>query len=289
MGWNMSEQKISSGAKRLLTEPLSIFVVVAVTIFGYNAWSGGGDAVDAQASNMLSAGDDVVVIDEATVSMLQENFAWLEARQPTEAETQTLISQWIDEEVLFREALAQQMHLSDGKMRAHLVEKVRMLWAGSPEPVDEAELLDFYMDNMDSYYTEPTLSFSQVYFEELPADATDILATLRAGEVVEGEPFWLGKNLNSYSESILRSSFGGGFYEELKAAQVDQWIGPVESARGYHFARVSQKGEPELMPYQVVRDRLDQDWSAYHRRQNVSARTDTIKERFTIVMESNGG
>lgn len=281
----MSDQKISSGAKNFLTEPLAIFVLVAVAIFGYNAVSGGSDASDMEAAG----GTDVVVIDDTTVMMLQENFAWLEGRQPTEEETQILISQWIDEEVLFREALAQQMHLSDGKMRAHLVEKVRMLWAGSPEPVDEAELLDFYMENMESYYTERTLSFSQVYFEDMPTDPMRILAKLQAGEMVEGEPFWLGKNLNSYSESILRSSFGGEFYEELKAAPVGQWVGPVESARGYHFAQVTRQGEPELMPYQAVRDRLDQDWADHHRRQNVSARTETVKERFTIVMESNGG
>lgn len=281
----MSKQKVALGAKNFLTEPLSVFVLVAVAIFGYNDWSGSSDASD----TFAAADADVVVIDEATVHMLQENFAWLEGRQPTDAETQTLISQWIDEEVLFREALAQQMHLSDSKMRAHLIEKVRMLWAGSPAPVDEAELLDFYMENMESYYTEPTLSFTQVYFDELPANSSGILATLRAGETVEGKPFWLGKNLNSYSESILRSSFGGGFYEELKAAPLNQWIGPVESARGYHFALVTQKGESELMPYQVVRDRLDQDWADFHRRQNVSTRTETVKGRFTIVMESAGG
>jgi hypothetical protein len=43
------------------------------------------------------------------------------------------------------------------------------------------------------------------------------------------------------------------------------------------------------MPYQAVRERLDQDWSAHHRRQNVSARTETVKERFTIVMGASGG
>ncbi|MEX0740353.1 MAG: peptidylprolyl isomerase [Pseudohongiella sp.] len=279
----MSDANITAKANRLLTEPLSIFVLVAVVIFGYNAMAGGSDVSEATNDT------DVVVIDDSTVEMLTENFAWLEGREPTAEETQTLISHWIDEEVLFREALAQQMHLSDSKMRAHLIEKVRMLWAGSPEPADEAELLDFYMENMESYYTEPTLSFTQVYFEELPADTADILARLQAGEAVEGEPFWLGQNLNSYSESILRSSFGGEFYEELKAAPVNQWIGPVESARGYHFAQVTRQGEPELMPYQAVRERLGQDWSDYHRRQNVSARTKTIKERFTIVMESTGG
>jgi peptidyl-prolyl cis-trans isomerase C len=284
----MSEAQIAAKSRKLLTEPLSIFVLVAVVIFAYNAWSGSSDASDA--SDAVAANDrDVVVIDDATVAMLQENYAWLEGRRPTDAETQILISQWVDEEVLFREALAQQMHLSDSKMRAHLVEKVRMLWAGSPEPVDEAELLDFYMENMESYYTEPTLSFSQVYFEELTSDAAHVLSTLQAGEVVDGEPFWLGKNLNSYSESILRSSFGGEFYEALKAAPVDQWVGPVESVRGFHFARVSNKGEPELMPYQAVRERLDQDWSAYHRRQNVSVRTETVKERFTIVVGASGG
>jgi hypothetical protein len=189
MGWNMSEAKAASGSRKILTEPLSIFVLVAVAIFGYNAWSGSTDASDA-----LAAGDaDVVVIDDATVAMLQENFTWLEGRRPSEAETQTLISQWVDEEVLFREALAQRMHLSDSKMRAHLVEKVRMLWAGSPEPVDEAELLDFYMQNMEQYYTEPTLSFTQVYFEQLPTDPETILATLQAGGSVNGEAFWLAR------------------------------------------------------------------------------------------------
>lgn len=286
----MSEIRKTSGARKILTEPLSVFVLVAVAIFAYDAGFGGAEDGGAQASGIASSSEaDVVVIDDTIIAVLQENFAWLEGRQPTEEETRTLINHWVDEEILFREALAQRMHLSDGKMRAHLVEKVRMLWAGSPQTTDDADLLNFYMENMEEYYTEESISFTQVYFQVMPENAADILQRLRAGEEIEGDAYWLGNNLNSYSESILRTSFGGEFYEELLVAPPAEWIGPLESARGYHFARVTEVGEPELLPYQVVRERLDQDWADYQRRQNVSARTEDIKERFTIVMETNGG
>lgn len=285
-----AEKKRFSAAntRKVLKEPIAIFAIIAVGIFAYDAWfSGSGDRRAAAISSVPdSRTGDTLVVTENMIENLEDNFRWLEGRAPSADEREELIERWIDEEVLFREALAQQMHMNDGKMRAHLVEKVRMLWAGSPAPDSEADLLDFYTDNMDEYYTEETVSFRQVYFQTLPEDAGAILSRIQEGEMVEGDSYWLGNNLNEYSESILRTSFGGEFYQELLAAPENQWVGPLESARGYHFVRVSAIGEPQLLSYGEVRDRLTSDWADAHRRSNVRQRTGDIRDRFSIVVES---
>jgi hypothetical protein len=273
--------------KKILKEPLSIFALVAVFIFAYDAWFGGED----ESSSSVSAfgmPDNTLVVDDNIVALLQENFSWLEGREPNQEETQKLVELWIDEELLFREALAMQMHMNDGKMRAHLIEKVRMLWAGAPEPTDEADLLNFYMENMNEYYTERTVSFSQVYFRELPEDPHAVLERLQAGDVIAGDDYWLGNELNSYSESILRTSFGGAFFIELLEASEGSWVGPLESARGYHYARVTAIGEPELMSYRDIRGRISLDWADRQRRDAVRQRTENVKKRFNIVMEVGG-
>jgi len=274
-------------AKKFLKEPLSIFVLVAVFIFAYDAWFG-GDEEGISSVSAFGMPDNTLVVDDNIVALLQENFLWLEGRQPSDGETQRLLDLWIDEELLFREALAMQMHMNDGKMRAHLIEKVRMLWAGAPEPTDEADLLNFYMENMDEYYTERTASFSQVYFQELPADPESVLVRLQAGEVMAGDDYWLGNELNSYSESILRTSFGGAFFNELLEAPEGDWVGPLESARGFHYAKVTAIGEPALIAYRDIRDRISMDWADRQRRDAVRQRTEAVKKRFSIVMETGG-
>lgn len=279
----------SNRFKKFAEEPLTLFTAVAVGIFVYDAWFADYYDAPAEAYTVISESsvNDTVTVNDLVVEGLVENFTWMEGRAPTAQEKEQMIEFWVNEEVLFREALSQQMHLSDGKMRSHLIEKVRMIWAGSPEPESEADLLDHYLDNIEEYYTEPRVGFAQVFFQSKPENAAELLQELQAGGAVVGDNFWLGDTINGYAESILRSSFGGAFYMALESAPKGKWIGPLESPRGYHFVNVNDISESEVLPYAEVRYRVERDWIFSQRARAVSAHTEELKQGFTIVMETS--
>lgn len=272
--------------RRLVAEPVTIFVVLAAGIFAYDALSSDDTELDAV---VREGALETIVVSDEILSALENDFEWLHGRPPTDEESRRLARQWIDDEIVFRKALSERMHVNDSKVRSHLVDKLHLLWGGSPEPPSEAELFEFYVEHIDEYYTETRISFEQVFFDERPERPVAILARLAAGETVAGDGHWLGARLDRYAESILRTSFGGAFYERLLSAPRGEWIGPLESPRGHHFVRVTEVAEPEPIPYAELRERLMLDFIADAREKRIDAMIAELRSAFEIVIERDPG
>jgi hypothetical protein len=272
--------------KRLLREPLTVFLLIAAALFGLDAWRGDADLA-ARASGVAGDGSESeIVVTADIVAALEDDFAFLEGRPPTAEETERIVQAWLDEEIVFREALRQGMHWTDGKVRASLIEKVRVLWAGEPEQPTEEQLVEHYVQNMDRYYSEPRVTFRQVFYEQKPEQPERVLEQLRRGDRVAGDAFWLGEAITDYAESILRSSFGGEFYNQLAAAPLGQWIGPVASPRGHHYVLVTERRAPEPLAYANIRERLVRDWIEAQQLRHVAERTELVKGSFSIVFDT---
>jgi hypothetical protein len=107
--------------KRLLREPLLHFLL-------YNAANGGrGDA------------PREIVISEARIEALAENFATVWMRPPTAVDLKGLIDDYVAEEVYYREAIAMGLDQDDTVIRRRLRQKMEFFSediANSVEPAD---------------------------------------------------------------------------------------------------------------------------------------------------------
>ncbi len=271
--------------RALVREPMTWFVLLATGIFGYDAWLQEAQrADDSVASTVVS---DTIRVDEQVISSLTEDFSYVEGRQPDPRELDAMVQGWIDEEVIFREALVRGMHRTDGRVRSQLVEKMRVLWGGVPNEPTEQQLRDYYEDNITSYQTDVQVSFQQVFFEELPEGPQRVVEQLRSGEEVQGDGYWMGDTLDDYPESIIRNTFGGSFYHSLVSAQPGKWIGPLESPRGYHYVRLSDISQPYAFPFEDIRRRVLSDYNRDVSLRRISDRTDEIRDQFRIVRETS--
>lgn len=278
----------SAWGKRLLKEPLTIFVVISAAIFMLDTVREKPEEDAGLQETMPGMELSTIIVTQALVDGLEEEFSWLEGRDISEQESQVLVSDWLNEEIIFRHALQQEMHLRDGKMREHLIEKMTLLWAGLPDEPDESEALNYYMDHIEDYYSEPRVSFNQVFFDEIPPDPDNVLERLRAGEDVAGDGYWLGDDFDDYSESILRTSFGGDFYLALSSASLGQWIGPLQSPRGYHYVNVSGVAEPKPLKFADVYERVRMSMMGAEQQRRIDARVDVIRKDFSVLMENDG-
>jgi PPIC-type PPIASE domain len=177
------------------------------------------------------------------------------------------------------------MHLSDPSIRSRLVEEMRMRVTGSlPDPTDE-ELVNHYSDNLDHYRSEPTVSFRQVYFAERPADPAAVLAQLRQGKPVAGEPFRHGLEFPRYGYSMLRGMFGQPIVEALSDAPLGQWIGPLESPYGWHYLHASERQPAVLLPFDAVRQQVEGDYLAAQIDAAVERHVDGLRQRQAVRIE----
>lgn len=245
-------------------DPFLVFLAVAAAIFAlYWAVSASRETIDVPLSVQKSLSDD---------------YEMMAGRKPDAQARAKLIHDYVADELLFREAVERGMHMTDKTTKQRLIDRVRFMIAGAPADPSEDQLMGYYAAHRDLYQAEPRLSVDHVFFEAQPASAAALLTTLRSGGTVKGDDFWMGHDLPDYGVSMLRGMFGQPFLDALVKAPNGQWIGPLRSTRGWHFARVRGRGPAAMLPYPTVRDQVKQDYLA--------AQTGALVEREVQKLET---
>ncbi len=284
---------------RLLHEPLVLFLLSGAAIFALYSLQPSTDTstspnVDASsyANGLTSASLREIRITDDVLAMLRSSAAFYDGSEPSSEKLERLIARWVDEEMIFRHAVSQDLHLSDSRTRAHLVETMSALWVGAPDEPDHDTVLAHYMDNLSDYYSEPSFSLSHLFLRDEPPAPATTLRRLRAGEPVEGDEFWAGTELTDYAESALKSTLGGAFHTALAGATPGEWQGPIRSAQGYHFVRLHSVRKPTPRRLDEVYATVRADVMNAQRERRIREQLDRIASSFAIVRQAtdtNGG
>ena len=143
-----------------------------------------------------------IVVSEARVRNLAQNFRRTWQRPPTREELDGLVESHVREEVFYREALALGLDRDDTIIRRRLQQKIEFISeeaAALAQPTDE-ELNAYLKMNADAFRVEPRVTFSQIYLDPrkrsstLDADAKRLLAALNSGSASQ-DPARLGDRL----------------------------------------------------------------------------------------------
>lgn len=235
--------------------------------------------------HLSTADERVIEVSKADQTSLVADYEMLTGRKVDAAQKKVLLDDHIANEVLFREAIARGMHLTDKETRQKLTDKMRFLIAGAPAEPTEEQLIDFYADNLDLYRSEPKVSFDHVFYQAQPQDAPKLLKVLNAGGAVQGDEFWMGQQMVNYGQSMIRGMFGQAFVDQIGRAPEGAWIGPISSIRGVHFVRVNGVTAPGMMPYAQVRDQVRQDWNNRQIDTAISSQMKVLKPKYEIHVE----
>jgi len=257
---------------RLLRDPLFLFLAAGAALY----------AVFALLESRRS--EPVLLTAEVRAGLIKD-FETLTGGPAGDTQVARLERDWIAEELLFREALAQGMHIDDGAVRQRLVERMRLSITGlQPDPGEE-ELVNHYAENLGLYQSEPSISFEQVYFAEHPEGAQTLLNRLRVGAGVQGESFRYGDRYPGYGRSMLRGMFGQPFVAALWAAPLGEWSGPVQSTAGWHFVRPAERLPAARLPFEEVRELVARDYLAAQSREAVDRRLAELERQYEVVIE----
>lgn len=245
----MSEGSASQRSllSRTVRDPLFIFLLAGIGLYALYA------------GIQRNAGQ-AILLPAATRSELIASFETVAGRPATAADVARIEQEFITDEVLFRAALEENLHLTDSTVRGKLIEEMRFRITGMlPDPTDE-QLVNHYAEHMDLYRSEPAVTFRHVYFRERPAEDAKLLAQLRAGQAVAGESFDHGREFPRFGRSLLRGLFGQPFTEALWQAPLGTWTGPLQSTRGWHFVLPTEQLPPALLPFDAVRQQVENDY-----------------------------
>lgn len=254
---------------RWLREPALHFVLLGAALFGLNQLVK-ADAPAPADARTIEIGSDVV-------GSLRVDLERRSGRSPTEAELSAAVQRWLDEEVLYREALALGLDRGDPVIRRRLVQKMAFLSEDlvPVEPPTEAELAAWLADHAEEFRRPERVTLEHVFVgrpggsgaDGAPTRADAVLSELRAGADPGGlgEPFLRGRRFASKTAAELDAVFGVGFAVAVAAFPVGEWAGPVESSYGLHLVRVEERTPARAPALDEVRAAVRRDLVAARR------------------------
>jgi len=215
--------------------------------------------------------------------------------EPTPAEDQAIIARFVDDEVLYREALAMGLDRGDIIVRRRLLQKMEFLLEGLhpvPEPND-AELEAYLAAHADRYRVPARIDLTHVFVGRdrhgaaADAVAADLRAQLAAGAdpASLGDPFLRGRELRAQSERDLAGIFGPAFARAAVELPLGAWSPPVTSSYGLHLVRVNGRVPAELPALARIRAAVRQDWWEERRRETLRAALGELRRTYVVRVE----
>lgn len=244
--------------KRILTEPLLHFIVLAVLFFvAY-------DFLNPQ----LASEEKVISVSEGRIDQLRSGFQKVWRRDPAPAELDNLIRSHVLDEIYTRKAMALGLVENDLVVRRRLRQKMEFMLQdmSALEEVDDLQLKAFYQKNVEQYRKDGRYSFSQVYLkrDRSESDLQRLIAhqqqVIDRGDEPEGDFSLLPGELSQNSLYQVERQFGEGFTQALDKAPLNAWSDPIESGLGIHFVRVTERTEGELPAFAQIRTKVLEDW-----------------------------
>jgi hypothetical protein len=274
----------------LLKEPLLHFLVAGAALFGAYAWMNRSAEDPAGNAQQIHVGT-------GDIQWLAENWTTQWRRAPTHEELRGLIADYLNEQLLAREARALGLEDNDVIVRRRLAQKLTFLIDDTlrrAEPA-ENELQQFYEAHTQRFRSDARISFTHIYFSShRRADAhSDAMAALRLLLEVGASPSTaeLGDRLlietefNDETEQAISGAFGPDFARAVFALETGAWSGPIQSGYGLHLVRVSRLQEARLLPLSEVRARVAQEWRREQEKSAKDRYLADLRSKYRIVAD----
>ena len=173
-------------------------------------------------------------------------------RPPTPQELERMVENKVQQEVLYREALAMGLDKEDEIVKRRMAQKMQFLaedMAAAREPTT-IELRSWFEKNSAKFSQPPRLSFRHLYFSpdrrgvRARDDAQQALAKL-AGQPVDAkiasalaDAFMFQDYYRDRAPDYLAKEFGPPFALAVAGLAPGSWQGPIESGFGWHLVFV---------------------------------------------------
>jgi len=268
---------------RLLREPLVHFFVLAVVLLAVHQ------------RFLQPEPRQRIIVSPDVLRGLRQDFARRTGAEPSPAEAAALVERYLDNEVLYREALAQGLDRGDIIVRRRLIQKMEFVLEAS-EPIanpSDAALQQYLDAHAERYATRERVSLTHVFVstdrhgDAAERQAAALHAQLAAGAdpTTLGDPFLRGREFKLYTEAELAGIFGAAFAPAVMPLPVGEWSRPLRSSFGWHVVRLDQRTPGRLPDVSELRDSVLRDWLEERRTAAGRSALDRLRATYDIDVQ----
>jgi hypothetical protein len=271
--------------KRAVREPLMQFLAIGAALFAASALIRGPQRGTTGAT---------ITISEGRVNQLIESYLLLAGRVPSKAELESLVDDYVTEEIDYREAVAMGLDADDTIVRRRMRQKLEFLVedADASEEPSEAQLEHWLKTHTDQYHLPERRAIRQVLASSdkrgigARTDAEGWLTTLTAGADPGklGDGSMLPTALPLTTEEGTAALFGHDFARSVFTHEGRGWFGPMSSPFGEHLVVVmeTERGRPAALA--EVHDKVRSDWIEAKRDAARDAHQARMRRRYKIAI-----
>lgn len=275
-----------SRIRRMLREPLFQFLLVGAILFGTHEALGGE-----------SAGTDsrVIEVPSEMIRGLRDEFLLRTGQPAARGDLEGAVRTYVENEVLFREALRWGLDRDDPIVRRRLVQKMRFVvedGALAEAPTRE-KLLAFFESDPERFERPATSSFDHVFLasdrhKDLSADAARVLAALNKDDSewrTQSDGFLWGASFEKVADSRLSEMMGEDAAAQIGDLEVGGWQGPVPSPFGVHLVRMRERNAARVPAFEEARSEIYQAFLEDEREAARRAALDELIDGYEVEAE----
>jgi parvulin-like peptidyl-prolyl isomerase len=276
---------------RLLREPLLHFLLIGALLFGLYGLAPPGPATSVAPSKEIR-----LSLDE--INQLTQLFQSQWRRLPTPQELQRLVEAKVEQEILYREALAMGLDKNDEIVKRRMAQKMQFLAedvAAAREPTAD-ELKTWFDANSAKFAQPPRLSLRHLYFSpdrrgaRARDDAQQALAQL-AGQPVDtkianslADPFMFQETYRDRTPEFLAKEFGPPFAVAVAKLPPGSWQGPIESGYGWHLVFVDTLVAGRVPAFEEVEGDVRAAWLREQKALAWEKAYKTMRAGYTVLL-----
>jgi parvulin-like peptidyl-prolyl isomerase len=276
--------------KRLLREPLIHFLLIGAVLFAaYGYMQRGRGGVESSKQIQLTV-DDL----RQLVILFQSQWR----REPTAQELSRLVENKVQEEILYREALAMGLDNDDTIVKRRMAQKLQFLAediAAAREPT-AAELKSWFEKNKAMFAQPSRVSFRHLYFtpdrrgQRARDDAVNALSKL-AGQPQDAkvagslaDPFMFQDYYRDRAPDYLGKEFGPQFAQAVAKLAPGSWQGPIESGFGWHLVFLDTLIPGRSPAFEEIEPDVKTAWLGEQKSQAWEKAYKEMRAKYTVLL-----
>ena len=241
----------------------------------------------------------VVVIKQHEIQKVMPFWNSIHNTTPTDKELELLLKNYIQNEILYREALEKNLDHDDENIKNILIDKLKYRISDSVNITEVSpSVLEEYFNANRSQFTngsQLTLTFGHIYLNPQEHQSIDTTAKKLLNEVKnltyekhihqKGDKFYAGNYFENLTKIELSKSFSRSFVNELAKLPENQWS-LLKSGFGIHLIYMVDFTTRELK-FDDVKKRVKEHYILEKNRNAYKEFYRDIKEQYTIIIENN--
>lgn len=264
---------------RILKAPLlHFFLCAAVLFFIYES--------------LLPPEKEEILITRQTMNSLVRSEQEVRQDPLRDEEILELVQNFIDEEVLIREAYKQGLDRSNYRVRKQLLDLMRSGLNDNIQKPSEEELKQFFLDNQKDFRIPALRNFKHVYFSndnrERPKDLRSFLQyfeTMDSDFSKAGDLFLNGNEFKHLSFEQCSIFFGREFASSLFQIPDTSWAGPITTEEGIHYVLMDKVIPSQIPEYEDIKIYLGESYVYTKNKEVQEKKIQKLRESYRIVIE----